>query len=70
MVFQTVGMMGVFAVRNSEVRDVVLTGAMTVLPQAAGTFRTLGEMSGVNFIIPENAVFATAIGAAMEYIED
>ena len=69
MVFQTVGMMGVFAVRNSEVRDVVLTGAMTALPQAAGTFRTLGEMSGVNFIIPENAVFATAIGAAMEYIE-
>ncbi|MBQ9746783.1 MAG: pantothenate kinase [Clostridia bacterium] len=65
MVFETIGMIGVFAARNSGTKDLVLTGNMTNLPQAKEIFANLNKLFGVNFIIPENAVFATAHGAAL-----
>ncbi len=40
MVFQTVGMMAVFACRNDTTRDVVLTGSLTEIPQAVPIFHT------------------------------
>ena len=65
MVFETIGMIGVFAARNSGTTDLVLTGNMTNLPQARDIFANLNKLFNVNFIIPENAVFATAHGAAL-----
>ncbi|MGN1095596.1 MAG: type II pantothenate kinase [Eubacteriales bacterium] len=65
MVFETAGMLGIFAARNAGTRDIVLTGNMTNLPQAKGIFESLNELFNVNFIIPKNAVFATAHGAAL-----
>lgn len=65
MVFETIGMIGVFATKNMGTKDLVLTGNMTNLPQAKEIFENLNKLFGVNFIIPENAVFATAYGAAL-----
>lgn len=68
MTFQTIGMMAVFACRNDKVKDVVLTGTLTLVPEAKKVFEALREMHGINFIIPENAIYATATGAALSYL--
>ena len=64
MVFQTAGMLAVFVARNDSIRDVVLTGTLTMFPQAEGMQDAFGKISDLRFIIPPNAVYATAIGAA------
>lgn len=65
MTLQTIGMMAVFATRNDTIRDVVLTGTLTTLKQIKGIFAGLERMHGLHFIVPDNAIFATAIGAAL-----
>ena len=68
MTFQTIGMMAVFACRNDKVKDVILTGTLTQVPYAKHVFEALQKMHKVNFIIPPNAIYATATGAALSYI--
>ncbi len=68
MVFQTIGMMAVFACRNEKMKDVVLTGTLSQVPSAKKVFEMLHSMHGVNFIIPKNAIYATATGAALSYL--
>jgi len=65
MVFETIGMMAIFAARNYGIRDVVLTGNLSVVEQAAGIFDILNRMFDMNFIIPKNSAFGTVIGAAL-----
>lgn len=65
MTLQTIGMMAVFATRNDTIRDVVLTGTLTTLKQIKGIFTGLEQMYGLHFLIPEHAIYATAIGAAL-----
>lgn len=67
MVFQCIGTLSYFAGLGDTVRDVVLTGTLTTLPQAQGMFRDLGVLYGIHFLIPENAIYATATGAALSY---
>lgn len=69
MVFQTIGMLAVFAVRESTTRDIVLTGTLTVMPEIREVFSALEALHPVSFILPENSVFATAIGAALLYLD-
>ncbi len=68
MVFQTIGMMAVFACRNDAMKDVVLTGTLSQVPSAEKVFNMLHSMHGINFIIPKNAIYATATGAALSYL--
>ena len=65
MVFETIAMVSVFATKSVGTKDIVLTGNMTNLPQSKEIFANLNHLFDVNFIIPENAVFATAHGAAL-----
>ena len=65
MVLQTAGMLAVFAARNDTVHDVILTGTLTTFPQMDTMISSFSELSGLNFYIPENAVYATAIGATL-----
>ena len=65
MVFETAGMLGIFAARDKGLHDIVLTGNLTTTPQAKDIFESLNAIFDINFIIPENAQFATAIGAAL-----
>ncbi len=66
MVFETIGMIALFAARGKQIRDIVLTGNLTVVEQAKRVFDTLSSMFDVNFIIPENAQFGTVIGTALD----
>ena len=65
MVFETVGMCSLFAARSCGVRDIVLTGNLTTVPQAKTIFESLNHLFDINFLIPENARFGTVIGAAL-----
>ena len=69
MIIQTVGMLAAFACKNDSLRDFILTGALTTLPNTRETFDAIGNMHGVNFIIPKGAIYATAIGAAVSHIK-
>lgn len=66
MIYETIGMMAIFAARGKGIRDIVLTGNLTALPQAREIFGNLNAFFDVNFIIPENARFGTVIGAALQ----
>ena len=65
MVYETIGMMAIFAARGRGVRDIVLTGNLAVTRYASILFPRLSELFDVNFIIPERAQFATVIGTAL-----
>ena len=69
MIFQTIGMMAVFMARNDTIKDFVLTGTLTTFPQTSANFAAISNICDVNFVIPSNAIYATAIGAAISYIE-
>ena len=70
MVFETIGMLSIFAARNYGIRDVVLTGNVSRVSQAPDIFATLSKMFDMNFIIPENSAFGTVIGAALAGVEE
>ena len=69
MVFETIGMISMFAARNYGIRDVVLTGNLSRVPQAESIFETLNRMFDMHFFIPENSAFGTVIGAALAGME-
>jgi type II pantothenate kinase len=70
LVFQTIGMLAVFATKIDCTKDVVLTGNLTNVPQAHDIFERLGKLFDVNFHIPVNAEFATATGAAIIFSKE
>lgn len=66
MVFETVGMISVFAARECGVKDIVLTGNLTRLDFSREKFDEFNRLGyGVRFTIPERAEFSTVIGAAL-----
>lgn len=69
MVFESIGMLAVFAARSKSTRDIVLTGNLSKLPQAKPIFETLSGMFDMNFVIPEYSEFGTVIGAALADFE-
>ena len=69
LVFETIGMVSIFAARNHSIRDIVLTGNMTGVKQAKAIFSGLNSLFDMNFIIPEMSRFGTVIGAALSGID-
>lgn len=69
LVFQTIGMLAVFATKIDHTKDVVLTGNLTNVPQSKEIFTQLSQLYNVNFVTPSNAEFATAAGAAISYVQ-
>ncbi len=65
MIYQTIGMLAVFACSGTEINDIILTGTMTTLAQGNTVFKELDSLHNVNFIVPENAVYCCAIGAVL-----
>jgi len=65
MVFETAGMMAIFASRYCKTNDIVLLGNLTQVPQGRNTINTLNDIFKVNFMIPERSQFGTVIGAAL-----
>lgn len=68
MVFETVGMVSVFAAHQVKCENIILTGNLTRMgfcEKKFAEFNSLKENYGVNFIIPENSQFGTVIGTAL-----
>lgn len=65
LVFQTVGTLAAFSARGAGMRDVVLTGNLAMVPMARKVFSDFEKLYDARFIIPDNADFATALGAAL-----
>jgi len=65
LVLQAIGTMSVLCCQICQCETVVLIGSMTTLDQTAPAFQLFERLYGVRCIIPENATFATAIGAAL-----
>ena len=58
-------MIALFAARNYNVKNIVLTGNLTAVKPIKERLLALNENFEVNYLIPENANFATVIGAAL-----
>jgi len=69
LVFQTIGMLSIFATKIHNIKDIVLTGNLVNVPQSHRIFKELEKLFGVKFHIPRNAEYATSVGAAMSYIK-
>ena len=68
MVFETVGMVSIFAARSVGVTDIVLTGNITQLPYCRAKFdefNSLKQNYGMDFTIPDYSRFSTVIGTAL-----
>ncbi len=65
MVFETIGMISIFAARGCGIKDIILTGNLSSVAQAEPIFNTLNRMFDMNFSIPVNSRFGTVIGAAL-----
>lgn len=70
LVFETIGMMSVFAAGQCRVRNVVLTGHLSAMRYAKVVSDRLHGMFGLNFLIPENCVYGTVIGAALLFFRN
>ena len=68
MVFQTIGMMAVFACRQDSIKDVVVTGTLSTVPAAKTLFKQVERLYKIKFMIPPHSIYATATGAALSYI--
>lgn len=69
MVLQTIGSSTILASLGSGIKNYVLIGNLTLLPQCKSIFGGLEKLYGVNFIIPKYSEFCTAIGAALCFID-
>ena len=67
MVLQTIGSAAILAALNSGIKDFVLIGNLTLLPQCKDIYPMLEKLYNVHFHIPKYAEFCTAIGAALSY---
>ena len=66
LVYETVGMVSIFASRSVGVSDIVLTGNLTRLRSCREKFDEFNNLGyGVRFIVPELSEFSTAIGCAI-----
>lgn len=70
MTFQTIGVMSYFLTKVTKDKNVVLTGKLSTFPIAKRLCDAIGELYGVNFIVPEKSEFATATGAALAFINN
>jgi len=65
LVYQAVGTVAVMASRQCNLKDVVFTGQLTDLKECQQYLLPFEDLYGVNMIIPEDAVFATALGSCL-----
>lgn len=66
MVLQSIGSATILSSLNSDIRDFVMIGNLTLLPQCEMLFPIMEKIYDVRFIIPEYSEFCTAIGAALQ----
>ena len=65
MIFQSIGVMAVFAAKRHMTRTIIMVGTITDWPIAQRSLDEVAALHNVKFIVPDHAAFATAIGAAL-----
>ena len=66
LVGQTIALLGISAARAEKVDNIVLTGKLSILPLIRKVVDGVGNLYQINFLVPNHAEFATAIGAALK----
>lgn len=69
-VLQSVGQSAVLASIGSNIKEYVMIGNLTLLPQCREVFPAIERLYGVKLIISKYSEFCTAIGAALCYFDD
>ena len=70
MVLQTIGSAAWLSSRDSDIRDFVLIGNLSLLPQCKDVFPALEKLYDIRFHIPKYSQYCTAIGAALSYTKE
>lgn len=65
LVFQTIGIMAVFAAKRFGSNEAVLIGNLSRLPFCGEVMTALEALHGFKFVIPEHSEYGTAVGAAL-----
>ena len=52
------------------IKDFVLIGNLSLLPQCRSVFDRIGRLYGLDFHIPEHTLYRTALGAALYALKD
>ena len=65
LVYQAIGTVAIMASRQCNLKDIVFTGQLTDLKECEQYLLPFEDLYGVNMIIPENAVYATALGSCL-----
>lgn len=63
LILETAGVMAGMACRGAGMDAIVMTGSLTRLPQAQSKFDSFSQQTGLTYVIPPHADFATAVGA-------
>lgn len=63
MVFETIGVMAVFASKSINLEKIIIVGGATTIPYINTVLKKVENLHNVKFVIPKNAEFATALGA-------
>lgn len=63
MIFEVIGMMSAFATINSDIKDIVLIGNITVLPSVSEMLKKIEFTHKVKFVVVSDAEYAVALGA-------
>lgn len=67
MVLQSIGSAAILSSLESGIKDFVLIGNLTLMPQCREVYPAMEKLYGVRFHIPKYSEFCTAIGAALDY---
>lgn len=67
LILQTIGQAAFFSSLGSDIKDFVLIGNLTKLPQCKATFQELEEIYHIRYHIPPMSEYRTAIGAALTH---
>ena len=67
MVLQSIGSAAWLASLGSDIRDFVLIGNLSLLPQCKEVFPGLEKLYDIRFHVPKHSQYCTAIGAALDY---
>ena len=65
MILQTVGSAANFISLGTGIKDFMLIGNLSMLPQCRTVFDRIGRLYGLDFHIPEQTLYRTALGAAL-----
>lgn len=68
MVLQSICSASILSSLGSGIKDFVMIGNLTLLPQCKNVFEPTEKLYGVRFHIPKYSEFCTAIGAALSYV--